>query len=189
MADSVDRRRGTPGHARTVERYAEAIARALELPETRVEQVALAALLHDIGTMGLGEAVLTKSGELTEEEWEEIRRHPEVGERILSTAELHTIGEWVLAHHERPDGRGYPRGLSGSEIPLESQIVAVADAYAAMTSSYGYSAAMDPEAALEELRAHAGTQFSPQVVAAFVALDPGGREGAVAQRDPASFTK
>lgn len=202
MAASVDRRRGTPGHARAVERYAEALARRLGLPETRVEQIGLAALLHDIGTVGLAESVLTKKGKLTEPEWEEIRRHPEVGERILGTADLHTIGEWVLAHHERPDGRGYPRGLRGGDIPLESQIVAVADAYAAMTSHHGPGGRMDPDSALAELRANAGTQFSTEVVAAFVALDPAAldetssgssrrfREGAApAQRDAANSTK
>jgi HD-GYP domain-containing protein (c-di-GMP phosphodiesterase class II) len=201
MAESVDRRRGTPGHARDVERYAEALARRLGLPETRVEQIGIAALLHDIGTVGLDESVLTKTGSLTEKEWEEMRRHPEVGERILATAELHTIGEWVLAHRERPDGNGYPRGLRGSDIPLESQIVAVADAYVAMTSDHGPGDALDPDAALAELRANAGTQFYPEVVAAFVELHPldedepevvarDARRGeGPAQRDPASSTK
>jgi diguanylate cyclase (GGDEF)-like protein len=179
MAESVDRRRGTPGHARTVERYAEDLARRMGLPETTVEQVSLAALLHDIGTVGLDEGVLSKTGTLTEGEWEEIRRHPEVGERILGTADLHKIGEFVLAHHERPDGRGYPRGLRGDEIPLESQIVAVADAYAAMTSDHGYGGSLDHDSALEELRANAGTQFSPEVVAAFVALQAGRERASV----------
>jgi diguanylate cyclase (GGDEF)-like protein len=201
MAESVDRRRGTPGRARDVERYAEALARRLGLPETRVEQIGIAALLHDIGTVGLDESVLTKTGSLTKQEWEEMRRHPEVGERILATADLHAIGEWVLAHHERPDGRGYPRGLRGSDIPLESQIVAVADAYAAMTSDHGPGDAMEPDAAVAELRANAGTQFYPEVVAAFVELhalagdEPGfvmrdarPAEGS-AQRDSASSTK
>jgi HD-GYP domain-containing protein (c-di-GMP phosphodiesterase class II) len=145
----------------------------LGLPETTVEQVGLAALLHDIGTVGLDEGMLSKTGKLTDQEWEEIRRHPEVGERILGAADLHKIGEWVLAHHERPDGRGYPRGLRSDEIPLESQIVAVADAYAAMTSDHGYGESVDPEAAIEELRANAGSQFSSEVVAAFVALHAG----------------
>lgn len=119
--------------------------------------------------------MLSKKGALTNEEWEEVRRHPEVGERILGTADLHTIGEWVLAHHERPDGSGYPRGLRGDEIPIESQIVAVADAYAAMTADHGPGVRLDPDAALDELRANAGTQFYPEVVAAFVALHPSDR--------------
>jgi HD-GYP domain-containing protein (c-di-GMP phosphodiesterase class II) len=110
--------------------------------------------------------------------------------------------ERVLAHHERPDGHGYPRGLRDGDIPLESQIVAVADAYAAMTSDYGPRERMDPQSALAELRANAGTQFSKEVVAAFVALDPTAldqtstgssrrfrQSAAPAQRDAANSTK
>ena len=173
LAESVDRRKGTPGHSRAVERYAEAIARSMELSDARIEEISLAGLLHDIGTIGLSETVLSKSGQLTDEEWAEIRRHPEVGARILSTADLDAISEWVLAHHERIDGGGYPRGLQDGEIPIEAQIVAVADAYAAMTADRGYRREISHEEAIAELRAHAGTQFLPEIVEAFAA----GRDG------------
>lgn len=169
MAESVDRRKGTPGHSRAVERHAEAIARSLGLSDDQVEEISLAGLLHDIGTIGLSESVLSKSGKLNEVEWDEIRRHPEVGARILSTADLDAIGEWVLAHHERVDGGGYPRGLKDGQIPLEAQIVAVADAYAAMTEDSSYRRGIRHDEAIEELRAHTGTQFLPDVVEAFAA--------------------
>jgi diguanylate cyclase (GGDEF)-like protein len=177
MAESVDRRKGTPGHARAVERNCEAIARSLGLPDAQVEEVALAGLLHDIGTIGLPELVLSKSGKLSDEEWREMHRHPEVGARILSTANLDAIGEWVFAHHERVDGQGYPRGLREGQIPIEAQIVAVADAYAAMTADRTYQPGISPEEAHEELRRQAGTQFLPDVVEALIAR--GARAGAL----------
>src|SRR6266511_185322 len=168
MAESVDRRKGTPGHSRAVERYCEAIARSLGLSEAEIEEVSLAGLLHDIGTIGLSEAVLSKSGKLTDAEWNEIRRHPEVGARILSTADLDAISEWVLAHHERVDGKGYPRGLRDGQIPQQAQIVAVADAYAAMTADRSYRRGVPHGEAIAELRANAGSQFLPEIVEAFV---------------------
>jgi diguanylate cyclase (GGDEF)-like protein len=178
MAESIDRRKGTPGHARDVERYAEALARGMGMAESRVEEIGLAGLLHDIGTIGLSEPVLSGSGPLGEGAWEEIRRHPEVGARILSTANLDAISEWVLAHHERPDGTGYPRGLKGGEIPLESQIIAIADAYAAMTAVRGYKPGIGIERARQELKANAGTQFDAEAVSAFLALGNGHPAGA-----------
>jgi diguanylate cyclase (GGDEF)-like protein/putative nucleotidyltransferase with HDIG domain len=167
MAESVDRRKGTPGHSRAVERFSESIARSMGLSDAHVEEISLAGLLHDIGTIGLSEAVLSKTGELTDEEWAEIRRHPEVGARILSTADLDAVSDWVYAHHERVDGTGYPRGLRDGQIPVEAQIVAVADAYAAMTADRSYRSGVDTEEAIEELRRSVGTQFLPEVVEAF----------------------
>src|SRR3712207_2615032 len=99
-----------------------------------------------------------------------MRRHPEIGARILRGANLDDIGEWVLAHHERPDGQGYPNRLSGSDIPLEARILAVADAYEAMTSDRVYRPALTPEAARAELVRCSGTQFDSRVVEAFCAL-------------------
>lgn len=167
MAESVDRRKGTPGHSRAVERFCEAIARSMGFSEAQVEEISLAGLLHDIGTIGLPEAVLSKTGQLNDDEWGEIRHHPEVGARILSTADLDSVSEWVYAHHERVDGSGYPRGLKDGQIPVEAQIVAVADAYAAMTAARSYRPGMSTEDAIEELRRNAGSQFSPEVVEAF----------------------
>ncbi len=171
IAEAVDRRKGSPGHARAVGRYAEAIARQLGLSEPTVEQIALAGLLHDIGTVGVGDPILTKAGPLAEEEWEEMRRHPELGARILATADLDAIAELVLAHHERPDGQGYPAGLEDDEIPIGAQIIAVADAYAAITADRIYKDGVSPEEAREEIRTSAGTQFDPEVVEAFLSLE------------------
>jgi HD-GYP domain-containing protein (c-di-GMP phosphodiesterase class II) len=129
-----------------------------------------------IGKLGVADAVLKKPGPLTDEEWVEMRRHPELGARILDHANLRDISGWVLAHHERIDGRGYPHGLAGDEIPLEARILAVADAYEAMTADRAYRAALGHDAAQEELRAGSGTQFDPAVVEAFLAVvTPGGR--------------
>jgi HD-GYP domain-containing protein (c-di-GMP phosphodiesterase class II) len=132
-------------------------------------------VLHDIGKLGVADAVLKKPGPLTDDEWAEMRRHPELGARILDHANLRDISAWVLAHHERIDGRGYPHGLAGGEIPLEARILAVADAYEAMTADRAYRAALGHEAAQEELRDGAGTQFDPTVVEAFVATLTRGR--------------
>ena len=190
LADAMDRRKGSPGHSRLVGRYAEALARRLGLSESEVERVSLAGQLHDIGTVGIPESTLTEERELTSDEWEEIHRHPEIGARIVGMAELEGVGEMILAHHERPDGAGYPRGLRGEEIPVEAQIVAVADAYAAMTADRTYRPGITLEEAFEELEAHSGTQFFPKIVEAFVSLDgdlrrvlePAGPQPAV--RDP-----
>jgi diguanylate cyclase (GGDEF)-like protein/putative nucleotidyltransferase with HDIG domain len=177
LAETLDLRDvGTARHSQTVGRYAEAIARALELPDQRVERVRAAGVLHDIGKLGVADAVLKKPGALTDDEWAEMRRHPELGARILDHANLRDISGWVLAHHERIDGLGYPHGLAGEEIPLEARILAVADSYEAMTADRAYRAALGHDAAQAELRAGSGTQFDPAVVEAFLAvLAPGGR--------------
>jgi diguanylate cyclase (GGDEF)-like protein/putative nucleotidyltransferase with HDIG domain len=176
LAETLDMRDvGTARHSQTVGRYAEVIARELDLPEPRVERIRAAGVLHDIGKLGVADAVLKKPGPLTDEEWAEMRRHPELGARILDHANLRDISAWVLAHHERIDGRGYPHGLAGGEIPLEARILAVADAYEAMTADRAYRAALGHEAAQEELRDGAGTQFDPTVVEAFVATLTRGR--------------
>jgi putative nucleotidyltransferase with HDIG domain len=171
LAETLDMRDvGTARHSQTVGRYAEAIASALGLPDARVERIRAAGVLHDIGKLGVADAVLKKPGALTDEEWAEMRRHPELGARILDHANLRDISAWVLAHHERIDGRGYPHGLAGAEIPLEARILAVADAYEAMTADRAYRAALGHDAAQEELRAGAGTQFDPEIVEAFLAV-------------------
>jgi diguanylate cyclase (GGDEF)-like protein/putative nucleotidyltransferase with HDIG domain len=171
LAETLDMRDvGTARHSQTVGRYAEAIASALGLSDARVERIRAAGVLHDIGKLGVADAVLKKPGALTDEEWAEMRRHPELGARILDHANLRDISAWVLAHHERIDGRGYPLGLAGAEIPLEARILAVADAYEAMTADRAYRAALGHDAAQEELRAGAGTQFDPEIVEAFLAV-------------------
>jgi diguanylate cyclase (GGDEF)-like protein len=171
LAETLDVRDvGTARHSQTVGHYAGAIAKALGLPEGRVERIRAAGVLHDIGKLGVADAVLKKPGPLTDVEWDEMRRHSELGSRILSHANLRDVSAWVLAHHERVDGRGYPEGLAGDAIPIEARILAVADAYEAMTADRAYRPAMAPEAAQEELQRCAGTQFDSQVVRAFLGV-------------------
>jgi HD-GYP domain-containing protein (c-di-GMP phosphodiesterase class II) len=144
------------------------IARELGLPAERIERIRLAGLLHDIGKLGVPDEILRKPGRLSEAEFTEIRKHPELGARILAGANLDDISGWVLAHHERPDGAGYPFGLSAEQIPLEARILAVADAFEAMTADRVYRAGMPHDAAVEELRRCCASQFDETVVRAFL---------------------
>jgi diguanylate cyclase (GGDEF)-like protein/putative nucleotidyltransferase with HDIG domain len=170
LAEAVDVRfSGSARHSETVGRYAEMMARELGLPEQRVIRVRLAGILHDIGKVCVPNSILHKPGGLTDEEFTIIRRHPELGAQILEHPSLSDVREWVAAHHERPDGRGYPLGLSGDAVPIEAQIVAVADAYEAMTSDRSYRDSIGYAAARGELERCAGTQFDPLVVEAFLA--------------------
>jgi diguanylate cyclase (GGDEF)-like protein/putative nucleotidyltransferase with HDIG domain len=169
LAETLDLRDvATARHSLTVGAYAERTARALSLPADRVERIRVAGLLHDIGKLGVSDAILQKPDPLTELEWAEIRRHPELGARILDHANLRDVSGWVRGHHERMDGGGYPDGLSGQEIALESRILAVADAYEAMTAHRPYRRALDAATARAELERHSGTQFDAAVVAAFL---------------------
>jgi diguanylate cyclase (GGDEF)-like protein/putative nucleotidyltransferase with HDIG domain len=171
LAEALDvRDTGTAQHSQTVGHYSKLMARELSLAPHRVERLRIAGVLHDIGKIGVPDAILRKPGKLTDEEWEHMRRHPETGARILGGSGLDDIREWVLAHHERPDGRGYPHGLKGSAIPLEARILAVADAYEAMTADRVYRKALGPEIARTELNRCAGTQFDADVVAAFLRI-------------------
>jgi diguanylate cyclase (GGDEF)-like protein len=170
LAEAIDiRDTGTTGHSQTVGRYAEITAIQLGLPPERVERVRLAGLLHDVGKIGVSDRVLSKPGPLDADEWREMQTHPEIAARLLAHPEFDDLRTWVLAHHERPDGRGYPHRLSGEEIPLEACILAVADAFEAMTAERAYRPALGDEAARAELAAGAGTQFDSRVVTAFLA--------------------
>jgi diguanylate cyclase (GGDEF)-like protein len=170
LAEAIDiRDRGSTAHSRTVGRYAELVARELGLSPEHVERIHTAGLLHDVGMIGVSDLILTKAGPLDAEEWREVRRHPEIGGRLLSHTEFDDLRTWVQAHHERPDGKGYPNGLAGDEIPLEGKILAVADAYEAMTSDRPYRVALSEEEARTELEDGIGTQFDPQVVSVFLA--------------------
>lgn len=177
LAEALDQRdSGTARHSQTVARLCEMMAVELGLDEDRVQRVRLAGVLHDIGKIGVPDSILRKPGPLTSEEMAQMKRHPELAGRILSSGELDDVREWIQAHHERPDGRGYPKGLTADQIPLEASIVAVADAYEAMTSDRVYRPAIGAHAAREELLRGAGTQFSERVVHALLrALE---REGA-----------
>jgi diguanylate cyclase (GGDEF)-like protein len=169
LAETLDLRDpGTARHSRMVGAYARDTAVALGLPDERAERIHAAGVLHDLGKLGIADAILYKPGPLDDAEWVEIQRHPEIGERILAHAGLHDIATWVRAHHERIDGGGYPDRLRAAEIPLEARILAVADAYEAMIADRPYRAGMPPAAAREELKQCAATQFDPAVVRAFV---------------------
>ena len=175
LAEALDLRdTGTADHSRTVGRYCAVIAEELGLPPERVKRIEVAGILHDIGKIGLPDAILQKPGPLGKTELAEIRTHPEIGAQILSGRGLEDLREWVLAHHERPDGKGYPRGLSDDEIPLEAKILAVGDAYEAMTADRVYRAGVEERAARAELLRCAGEQFDSRVVAAFLSVLTGG---------------
>jgi diguanylate cyclase (GGDEF)-like protein/putative nucleotidyltransferase with HDIG domain len=171
LAEAVDLRfSGSARHSETVGRYSELIARELGLSEQHAGRVRLAGMVHDIGKVGVPDEILNKPGSLTSDELEVIRRHPELGAQILEHASLADVRAWVAAHHERPDGHGYPRGLRGQEIPIEARIVAVADAYEAMTSDRSYRSAMRHTDARLELKRCAGAQFDRDVVTALLSL-------------------
>jgi diguanylate cyclase (GGDEF)-like protein len=171
LAEALDLRdTGTADHSRTVGRYCALIAEELDLPPERVKRVEIAGILHDIGKIGLPDAILQKPGPLGRAELAEIRTHPEIGAQILSGRGLEDLREWVLAHHERPDGKGYPRALPDEEIPLEAKILAVADAYEAMIADRVYRAGVDERMARTELLRCAGEQFDSRVVAAFLSV-------------------
>lgn len=160
------------GHSIRVSRYAVATARRLSLGEAAVEQIRIGGELHDIGKIGTREAVLQKPGALTEEERHQICAHPVLGERMLAPLARESPGvlRVVRSHHERVDGAGFPDGLRGEAIPLEARIVAVADAFDAMTSERPYRGPRAPAAALRELREVSGTQLDAEAVDAFSAV-------------------
>jgi diguanylate cyclase (GGDEF)-like protein len=148
-----------------------AMARSLDLPENEVDRIRLAALLHDVGKVGVPEDILEKPGALSSAEWRSVVQHPRIGQVILEqAAALKDAVPIILHHHERYSGRGYPFGLRGSDIPLGARIVAIADAYDAMTNDRPYQRAMSHEDAIAELRHHAGTQFDPELVGLFCDL-------------------
>jgi diguanylate cyclase (GGDEF)-like protein/putative nucleotidyltransferase with HDIG domain len=170
LAETLDiRDTGTARHSQTVGHLAALTARRLGMPDDLVERVRLAGVLHDIGKIGVPDAILRKPGPLTDDEYEEMKNHASLGARIVAGANLEDISAWVLAHHERPDGRGYPHGLRDHDIPLEAKILAVADSYEAMTSDRVYRMSIGHAAAQDELRRCAGEQFDPVVVDALVA--------------------
>ncbi|MCI0461183.1 MAG: response regulator [Gemmataceae bacterium] len=161
----------TCGHSLRVRRYAGRLAEALGWSPRERKQLSLAAKLHDIGKVGLPEGILNKPDVLTAAEWEAMRQHPVIGERIL-TPILHSrsVLAAIRGHHERWDGTGYPDGLAGEAIPLLARVIAVADCFDALTSTRSYRAPLPRAEALELLRAGSGTQFDPTLVPPFLAL-------------------
>jgi HD-GYP domain-containing protein (c-di-GMP phosphodiesterase class II) len=170
LAKALDMRDAcTARHSRTVGAYARQTALALGLSADRVERIHAAGVLHDLGKLGVADAILHKPGTLDHAEWCEVMRHPEIGARILEHRGMHDIAGWVRAHHERVDGAGYPKGIAGDEIPLEARILAVADAYEAMIADRPYRAGMPADDACEELIRCSGSQFDSAIVDAFLA--------------------
>ena len=155
-------------HGRAVAGYSAMIARELGLSNEEIERIALAGELHDVGKVSVPEATLLKPGPLTDEEWIEVKRHPATGEQLLLSANLDDLANWVIAHHERPDGEGYPYRMEHDAIPLPAMILSVADSYDAMRTDRVYKAAMSEPEATAELREHSGTQFDEDVVSAFI---------------------
>ena len=172
LATAIEARDGyTHAHSEETVCLVEAVARELELPDEDLAECKTAALLHDVGKIGIPDAVLHKAGPLDDHEWRIMREHPVIGERILSRVPgLERVAAAIRHEHERWDGGGYPDGIAGEAIPLESRIVLVCDAYHAMTSDAPYRARMPREEALGELRRCAGTQFDPRVVDALCAV-------------------
>jgi HD-GYP domain-containing protein (c-di-GMP phosphodiesterase class II) len=125
-------------------------------------------VLHDVGRVGVPEKLMTKPGPLSSTEWTLVRAHPEVGARMVDTTDFHDLPSWILTHHERPDGGGYPEGVPWDEVPLEGRIIGVADAWEAMTSERSYRPALAPDEAARELRRGAGSQFDERVVDALL---------------------
>jgi len=160
----------TSGHSNRVTEAAVAIAQKTGVPMEMVETIRLAGKVHDIGKIGINENVLNKPGKLALDEYEHVKRHPEIGKHILEPIADDVLISIVAHHHERYDGKGYPDGLKESDIPLGARIVAVADAFDAMTSERPYRAALSREQALEELKKGRGTQFDPDVTDAFISL-------------------
>ncbi|MDE3069984.1 MAG: hypothetical protein KGJ43_04580 [Acidobacteriota bacterium] len=157
-----------PRPRRLVDHLAELTARELGMSDEQVARVHFAALICGAGRDRIDATILEKRGPLSEREWAEVHREPELAAALLADPAFRDIREWVLRHRERVDGHGYPSGLSGQSIPLEARILAVCEAYAAMIAERPYRRPRDHRAACTELRRCAGTQFDPEVVAAFV---------------------
>jgi len=156
-------------HSQRISHHCAAIAKKMNFSEYEVKQIKLTGLVHDIGKIGIDESVITSRGTLTNEDWKAVQRNPEIGYRILITSnEFSEIAEFVLEHHERWDGKGYPRALSGEEISLQARIIAVADTYDSLISKRLYKKELREEEAINELKRCAGTQFDPEVVRVFV---------------------
>jgi response regulator RpfG family c-di-GMP phosphodiesterase len=170
LATAIDTRDDyTGGHVERVARYAAATGRELGLERDELRALWIGALLHDVGKIGVSDAILRKPGALTPGEYDEMKRHPEIGARVMASSSFLQPGLHAVLHHQEWwNGAGYPAGLSGEEISLHGRIVAVVDCYDAIVTARPYRGAASDEAAFAELRACAGTQFDPRVVEAFI---------------------
>jgi response regulator RpfG family c-di-GMP phosphodiesterase len=161
----------THGHSMRVTLYSLALAKRLNLSNLLLEEIETTGLLHDIGKIAIPEKILLKPGKLTPEEYEIIKTHPELGEKLVEGIEkLKLISNWLKYHHERYDGQGYPEGLAGENIPISSRIIAIADTYDAMTSTRSYRAALSHEEAIDEIMCCSGSQFDPNLAEIFIQI-------------------
>jgi len=161
----------TSGHSSRVKDYSLRLAHFMKLTDKQIQNIEKAALLHDIGKIGIDDSILRKPSGLTNDEYNEIKMHPVIGADILENINfLKEISKIIRHHHERYDGRGYPNGLKGDEISIEAAILAIADVYDAMTSNRPYRNSLDTQTALDEIRVNSGTQFNPQVTNAFLEM-------------------
>lgn len=183
MVSAIDAKdQYTRGHSQRVAWLASELAMACNLSDAEVRRVRLAGLVHDVGKIGVPESVLSKAGRLDEKEYDWIKRHPEIGARILrDIPQMQEIIPAVLHHHERWDGGGYPHGLHGEEIPLVARFVALADAFDAMSSDRTYRAARNRDFVLEEILGCAGTQFDPELVGPFLDMNLDGYDQMVVE--------
>jgi len=156
----------TIGHSERVSKYATSLAKKLNLPEEKIEEIRIAGMLHDVGKIGVSDDILNKPDRLSKDEYEEMKRHPSIGSWILNTLNLpESTIDAINYHHERYDGKGYPLGLSGNELSLETQLISLSDAYDAMTSERPYRSAMSHEEAIKEIKKASEKQFNPALVA------------------------
>jgi HD-GYP domain-containing protein (c-di-GMP phosphodiesterase class II) len=165
----VEKNAKTGTHSNRVSQLCKFLGMAMDLPDSDIYKLEVSGLFHDIGKIAIQDHILNKSGPLTEQEWHEIMRHPEVGYWILSTSlEMSDIAKYVLYHHERFDGSGYPKGLKEREIPLLSRIISVVDSYDAMTNQRSYKETLNQDMAVNELMMNKGKQFDPDIVDIFI---------------------
>lgn len=171
MTTMFEKSQETEVHAKRLSELSIAVGRKLSLSQNKLDEMKLFAMLHDIGKVGIDDRILNKPDKLTADEWQVMKKHPEIGYRIAkSSPEFEKIADLILSHHERWDGKGYPRGLSGEQIPLQARILSVVDAYDAMTEDRVYRKALSREEAINELVNNKATQFDPIIVDIFLEL-------------------
>ena len=175
----------THGHSLRVTMYSLKKKKNLNLDDTTLEEIETAGLLHDIGKIGIPQSILCKPGKLTDEEYEVMKSHPAQAEKMLmGIKKLTVVSNWLRCHHERWDGKGYPNGLKGEEIPISGRIIALADTYDAMTSTRSYRQALSHETAMAEIKRCAGTQFDPVLADLFIKCSD---EIKAAKEDPDTY--
>ncbi|MRY42932.1 HD-GYP domain-containing protein, partial [Parabacteroides distasonis] len=156
-------------HSKNTSKICKLFGKALSMSNEKISELAILGDIHDIGKIGVSEEILNKPGKLDEKEWQEIKKHPQIGYHIVSSSsDFSFLGESILSHHERYDGSGYPKGLKGEEIPLMARILAIADAYEAMINYRPYRKTRTKEEAIEKLIKNSGSQFDPELVKIFI---------------------